>query len=455
MSTKFDWNQFETAAPQLSNSGFDWEQFDVHEEPESTPKSIGFPKIGMGKHVSGESPLPEMKRTLGRTGKVVGSTVAGMPGDIVGLIGQGLNYVAENVPGGKPKSEEELKEITENPFTSTAMQRGIEKIFPSLVPKNSEEKDWEENLGLITSLLIPVPGGQGKKIADPRMQSQIYKAGKALGFTSKELTPLLQGERKTELLSKLTKKSKGIEKALSLTKNKMDSVYENILERSAGLPEISEKNSEKLISDFAKVRNSLAKTIKPAPDKEAAIKYIDESLEKMRNFGANPEELINGYFDINRTVNWNAIRGGKKSLAALKEPIKEILRSENPKLASDFENANRLYAQMKKFEKSVGLPKIAEFGAYSKANELLMALLSGNLVGMKGAAIAAGSYKGGQKIAIELLTNPKWQNLHKKLMHAVKKGLVRSGPVLINELKNLTKRDLPEVDEEFDWNQFQ
>lgn len=455
MSTKFDWSQFETVSPQNSDQGFDWNQFEMHEEPEEKTRSIDLPKAGFGKHFAEKSQIPEMERTLGRTGKVVGSTVAGLPGDVAGLIGQGLNVLAENVPGGKPKSEEELKEITENPFTSTSIQRGLEKISPSLAPKNSEEKEWEENLGLITSLLIPVPGGQSKKVTDPRLQSKIYKAGKALGFSGKELTPLLQGEMKTELLSKLTKKSKGIEKALSLTKNKMDAVYENILERSSVLPEISEKNSEKLITEFSKARHSLAKTIKAAPDKEAAIKYIDESLEKIRNFGADPQELINGYFDINRTVNWNSIRGGKKALAQLKEPIKQVLRLENPKLAADFENANRLYAQMKTFEKSVGLPKIAEFGSYSKANEFLMALLSGNLVGLKGAGTAYGTYKGAQKVAIELLTNPKWQNLHRKLMHAVKRGLVRSGPVLINELKNLTKRDLPEVEEKFDWSKFQ
>jgi hypothetical protein len=419
---------------------------------QETPPSggLGLPRIGIGKKVAEDSQLPEMQRTLGRTGKVVGSAVAGLPGDIVSQLAQGINFVAQNVPGGKPKTEEELREITESPFTSQSISRGIEKRFPSLEPKTEKESEWEENLGLLTSLATPLPLGKSKAF-DPRTTSKIYKAGRSLGLSPKEMTILLHGDAKQNILGKLTRKTTGLKKALELTENKLGDVRSKLGEKASSLPQISEEISEKLTDQFAKIRTSLGKTVKGSPDKEAAAKFIEDSIERINNFGANPEELMNFYHDINAAVNWRAIKGGKKVLSTLKEPVLEALEKASPKIGKDFRKFNLLYSKMKDFEKAVGYPKIAEFINHGKAAEFLTYAALGSLGGIK---MLAGT-EAARQISTKLLTDPKWQNLHNKILNSIKNGSFNAMPKLVQILKNMTKQELPDEYKEIDWTSLQ
>lgn len=416
MSTKFDWSQFKNVESKEKPQQFDWSQFETMGQEK---QSKLLPKLGLGKESSEESKIPEMQRTLGRTGKVVGTIVAGIPGDVASQIGSGLNWLAKRVPFGKPKSEEELKQITENPFTSESIKKGIEKVVPSLKPINEEEKDWEENLGLLTSLAIPFPGGKTKAV-NPKTRNALYQAGKRLGMSEKDLTPLLHGKISENILGKLSNKSKEAAKSLSLTREALGDVYETLKNRGASVGKISGKIASELGEDLGKFRYSLTRTLAASPEKQNMINFLEKAQENVMNFGASPEDLINFWQDINRSVNWKALEGGKKVLANAKHFVEKALTKTNPSLARDFKDANKLWAKSSQVLKAIGPKKFEEFIDATAYTALAGALVTGNVGYAKKIALTMAGKKALGSVATKLLTDPKWQNLNGKLLQAIK-----------------------------------
>jgi len=448
MTSEFDWSQFEEE-PGGEKKSFDWSQF---EEDKAVPenKSIHFPKLGMGKKVANKSQVGEMKRTLGRTGKVVASTALGLPGDVVSGIGEGLNWIAKQVPGGKPKEEEELKHITENPLTSKSIQSGIEKLAPSTAPLNESEKEWEDNLSLLTSLVLPVPGGQSKFVRKGN-KKLIYETGKRIGLSEKEIAPLLHGNVTEKLLGKLAKKSKEAHTALKNTEAALGNVYDVITDKASKLPQLHAHDTIKLIDKFEDISMGLKKTLGSSPETKSVVKFIDEAIEKANNFGTSPEELINFYREINKMVNWNSVKGGKKTLEALKKPIFKTLSSIYPKLAKDLTDTNALYSKMKGVQKALGVNKIQEYIDAGATTAFLGSIFTGNLDLAEKIAVGYAGKKALGKISAKLLTDPKWQNLHSKISVAIKNKSIKGSSAILQILKNKVKEDLPEEYKEINW----
>lgn len=453
MTSKFNWNQFEEGNSKGSSS-FAWDQY---ETPKSSKKGIGFPSIGLGKKVRETAQVPEMKKELGRKAKVIGSSVAGTAGDLADLVSSIPAYAMEKISGIENPKEvasfiKSMSPLGNLPTTPELIE-ATEKIAPSLAPRNEDEREQEENLSLLTSLLIPTPGGKGKalkKFTDPKTLDKLYQAGKAMGLDAKHLAPLFQGENKIHYLSKFAKKSPGLKKTFQATEDILSNVHTGLTEKASSMPKLSDKSLDSLLDKFSDIKRGLEKTLKPSPDKQAAIHFIEEAIEKANNFGASPEELINFYHDINHSVNWNAVRGGKKVLRRLKEPVKQALREADPKLAEGFENYNALYSRMKGIEKEIGLPKFQRYIEFGKWAGLLTALAFGDTtsIASAGAAIVL------PKIATKLLTDPKWQSLHQKIIHSIKKESPSLGFKAFQALKEKVKKEDPEAYEEIDWDEF-
>lgn len=435
MSAKFDWNQFEAVSkPEGVLSGFDWSQFE---------------------EVKKESKVPAMKREIGRAGKVIGSTVAGLPGDIASQVGKGLNWLAGVVPGGKPKTEEELSSLTESPFTSESIKGGIEKLAPSLVPASPEEKNWEDALGFLTSLAIPLPGGKAKAL-DPKKASQLFRFGRMAGLTEKELTPLLQGQMKTAILGKIASKTKGMEKTLDVTRNKLGDVYQSIGLQAANLPPLSPQANKSLATNLENIVKGWERTLKPSPDKQSSINFMQEAIGSLKNSEGSPEKLVNFLSDINSAVNWGAIRNGKKMLASVKDPIMKAISASSPSVAERLKLTNQLYSRLQDFKKSVGLKKINDFMTHDEASRKLVdlalrygpATLLGATGHLVGGLKTAGATWAAKRGAAELLVNPSLQNLHRKMLTAIKNKSFSSSAKLLQAWKNLTGEEDPEEDQE-------
>lgn len=433
MSSKFNWDQFQSVDDSSKSSGFNWEEFQTSD--------------GLRKNK-----VPEMKRELGRAAKVVGSTLVGMPGDISQLAQKIPKFLSEKITGqqlpeGIDKSIRDLSPFGQLP-TSEEITQDVEQFAPDLAPKNEQEKEFEENLSLLASILTPGPKSKAAAaFVDPKKASQLYRAGRSLGLTAEQLTPLFQGESKSAVLGKFAKKTPVLKRSFASTEAALSDAYSGLKEQAGKLPRFRANEANKLIDKFEDIKISLEKTLQPSPDKKAAISFIDGAIEKANNFGTSPEELLNFYQDINLAVNWNAIRGGKKVLGQLKIPIKDVLNETHPDLWKKFEDTNQLWGRLKNIEKKIGLPKIEKYIQLGEGLGLLTGLAFGNV----GAILPAASTFAGRRIATKLLTDPKWQSLHKKALHAIKTENVSLGNKTLQIIKEKTKKELPEEYEEIEW----
>lgn len=437
MTAKFDWSQFESS-DKPEPSGFNWESFESLEK-----KEPGFKEMG---------------RDALRLSKVIGSELAGSPGDVIQTATAAPLSLIEKITGAQVPDETKSLIRSLLPFgnlpTSEELKQTTEKFFPSLTPTTEKEKGQEEIVGLLSSLLMPLPGAKGKKFVDPKSLEKLYQAGKAWGLSPKQLTPLFQSEKKLSVLGKFGKMTPELRKSFEVTENALSDVYKTISSNSKALLRLTAKSEANLLDKFADVKMNLEKTLQPSPDKQAAIHFIEKAMGKLSEHGANPEELINFYHDINSAVNWGAVKGGKKMLRQLMEPVKDSIRNASPKLYQDFSNANALWSKMKRAEKSIGLPKIEKYISYGKWAAPLIGMTLGHTGFLTGLETAA-AYEALSRVSTKLLTDPKWQSLHKKALHSIKEKSPSLGFKTFQAIKNLTRKEMPKEYEEIDWNQFE
>ncbi len=305
--------------------------------------------------------------------------------------------------------------------------------------------EWVGSIVEILSLLGPA--AFSKNIVPKANQKKLVEFAKSRDLTNNELAGLLQGEKKLTVLSKLAKRTGKTQKILSSIESKLGDVYGSVKEQASGLGHLSGETSGKLAEDFGKVLKDLKTTLAASPDKAAATKFVEEAMKNVFNRGTTPEELINFYQDINSAVNWNAIRGGKKKLAALKEPILEALRKTNPSLAENFELTNQLYSKFKNLSKALKPREIDKFLRLGKVGHFMYSLATLNPTGLK-IAIAG---EGVQRLSRELLLNPRFQNLSRKMLGALKGNNQARASQVMRSFKNLVKKESPDLFDEINW----
>jgi len=284
---------------------------------------------------------------------------------------------------------------------------------------------------------------------NPRSQEaqKIVNAGRTVSLTEKQIAPLIQGEGKVSFLSKIARKSDRTKKTFANIKASLGDSYQNIKTEVAKLPKINNKNQNLLYDKFTSIREELSKTLKASPDKESAIKFIDDAISKLSNHGASPEELINFWQDINKSVPWNKIDSGKKTLSQLKEPILEVLSDVAPQAAKDFEMTNLLYSKYAQISKKLKPDIVDSFINKAEVMAFIPAGLSlvyGNVAPLAGLATESAL----RILGREMLINPYFMNLGHKLQKNFNQASFKGVKDLVNNAKELLEEKHPDED----WN---
>lgn len=296
---------------------------------------------------------------------------------------------------------------------------------------------------LATALL---PGAVAKKLVPgAKAAKELVKRGRAIGLTERELTPLLQKEGKLKTLGKVARKGKGVQKTLGALETKLGDAYGVIKEDARQLPRIKFDQSEKLIDKFKEINKDLKATLKASPDKESASNFIEGAMNNIRRKGVKPEELINFWQDINSSVNWRAIKGGKKQLAELKKPILEVLKKSSPELTKDFELTNKLYSKFKGAQKVLKKDLIDKWIDKGEIGLAAFGLATGNVPMLQKLATEAGV----RTLSKEMLTNPYFQNLSRKLVQSLGKNKEKTTIALVRQAEKYLKKHHPDEEWEF------
>lgn len=266
---------------------------------------------------------------------------------------------------------------------------------------------------LATSIL---PGGISKTLSPFSKESQkIVRSGRQLGLTEQQIAPLIQSPKKIAALSKVSRKGEKSRKLFTSIKDKLGDTYSSLKQLPESKKILSSSDRFSLGNDLSKIEQSLSKTLSPSPEKKSALDYIEKAIQTLHTHDVSPEYLINFWQDINKSVNWNSIQGGKKSLASLKKPIAEILRKSSPQIAENFEQANELYSKYAQIAKKLKPDIVDSF--MNKAEILAIAPSAFAFInGNPSLLLGLGSENALRIIAREMLTNPYFQNLSGKLV---------------------------------------
>lgn len=283
---------------------------------------------------------------------------------------------------------------------------------------------------------------QGRLVPKGSDAKKTVEAGRHIGLTEKQITPLVQGEKKVATLSKVARKGTKTKELFASIKQKLGDSYDTIKsskEAKVNLPRAEQKS---IIKEFSNIRNELLKTLEPSPDKQAAIDYIGKAINKLQNNTITPEHLVNFWQDINKSVKWNSLSGGKKSLAALKDPISKTLNKISPSLAKDFEMTNDLYSKYSQISKKLKpdlIDAIVNKGELLGAVPAGIALATGNPWGLVGLASEASI----RLLGREMLINPYFQNLGMKLVKNFNQGSAKGVSEIVKQVQEYMSRKHP------------
>lgn len=348
------------------------------------------------------------------------------------IAGQGAQFLGEGIPlggggkalavlGGGGLAGQGIREAGGPEGLATAVEIGIPLLH-----------------GVVSSTLAPTSKAS-KEIAD---------AGRKIGLTEKQITPLIQGENKSSVISKVARKGTKTKNLFGSIKETLGDSYNTI----KGSPQAKVKlpNAEQisLRKEFGNIRNELSKTLAPSPDKESALNYIEKSLDTLRNANVTPEYLVNFWQDINKSVKWNSINGGKKALTQLKEPISNALKKVSPQLAEDFELTNKLYSKYAQISKKLK-PDLVD--SFVNKGEIVTALPSGLALayGNPLPLLGLGGEIATRLLAREMLINPYFQTIAGKLVTNFNQGSVKGVTELVKQAQDYMKRKHPNEDWQF------
>ena len=292
-----------------------------------------------------------------------------------------------------------------------------------------------------------LPGLIQGRVAPSGKAKPLAEAGRALGLTEQEITPLIQSEKKVATLSKIAKKDYKTKELFGAIKEKLSDSYESLKSSPVAKSDIAHKQTSNLIRKFVDIETDLTKTLQPSPDKEAAIKFINGATEKLIRDGATSEELINFWQDINKSVKWNSIQGGKKSLAKLKEPILETLKEVDPMMAKNFEMTNQLYSKYVNVAKKMK-PDIID--SFAKKAELMTLgpAAYGLATGNPWIFFGLAGERATRVLAREMLINPYFQNAANKFAQNLNSSSVSGIKQGLSETRKLLEKKHPNED----WN---
>ena len=295
-----------------------------------------------------------------RSAARVGETIAGLPGDIVGLLRSGLGYGAEKLTGNKgirEAIEKGPESITGDEFTpesipsSGQLQQALGKATKGFTqPQGRGEALADEFISDITSLAIPVKG----KIPFARAIGTAFA-----GNLGKEFAKEAGVDETGQFATKM-----GIFGLAGLIRPKeADKFVSNLYDKArTAIPEGTMIPTTKLTRELNVLEKELGKG-KSTATKKQVLDDLKE-LENKAAGGALPlDDLVQYYHDINETMTSRKLFGelSKSEHKLLKtrfEKLKGVVKNNieeygqyNPEFLDNWKSANEAFGAIQQSKK--------------------------------------------------------------------------------------------------------
>lgn len=302
--------------------------------------------------------------------------------------------------------------------TLSTLPRALAAGFLGEGAKDLGLPEWAQTAAEITAYIGP---DVTKKLLETGKNKELIQVGKKLGLSDKELTPLIQSEFKQKWLTKISPKRGSTQKALSESKNALSESYSTLKQSETALKPLVGDETFKLQEKMADILFEMPASVR---------NKIQSDMFDLFSQPVTGNSLMNFYADVN-----HALGSSSKQLTRLKGPIKEAIKSVSPDLSKDFEIVNDLYS------------KYHSIASKLKPNLTSDIINAAETLGIVG-SVTMGHYpslakilseKLARKVAQQMLINPHYQQLGKKMVVALNHNKYAIAKKTIEEFIKLVK----------------
>lgn len=354
-------------------------------------------------------------------------------------------------PLNEPYNPEEIKNVLDEYFPSeegsveTFAERGT-KLLPSLlvsggsVPNQllkatgaagastiAKEMGASEPVQSIAELLTLLTPDLKKLIKEGKSNKEIIDFARKKGVTEESLSPILKKPTTQRGLGKLAFKRGKLSKNLNTAKEEIGEIYNQIDTYPSAQETLSRQSGSKLINDLKDKINRLPNSVSSK---------IEKDLIKLEKSQLSARDIMDFYRSIGKNIGSNA-----KELSILKEPVVDSLFKIDPTLANDFVKTNELYSKWAQASKILSPSLASDLIEGSIPIQFIYGLATANPIMMKGVLAEIGI----KKISTELLTNPRLQNLSKKMIESIKQNKLAIAQNIWNQISNEIGKKDPKI----------
>lgn len=262
--------------------------------------------------------------------------------------------------------------------------------------------DYIQSLAELSAFMVPKIGG---KLQPSKSQKEAVDFLKSKGLTEREITPLIQSEKKLRRLGKFASKSEETAETLKSAGKKLGQGFEELKEtaqaKGASLPR---NKMTPFFEELDKTLNKISPRFK---------RLLKQDFEDFENSKMGFNDFVDFWQDINQTVKGQT--GGRGVLNILKEPLQKGMKEIDPGLTQEFNKLNEFYSKKNKIGKILAPRQIDELLEAGKIYGMIGAIASGNF-GIITKLLGAVA---GRNLTKQLLTNPKLQNLSNQMLKSI------------------------------------
>ena len=266
-----------------------------------------------------------------------------------------------------------------------------------------------------------------KRAANREEINELIQFAQKQGMTAEQIAPLVQGETKKRLLSRLAYKGGATPERLAESKSAISQVADQFKVGEFAKKAPTEANKNRLMQDLTKIYYDI-------PSKTRDL--IEKDFNQLAMSPKDTESMVRFFRALNENYGAN-----KAQLGRMKEPIRKALTSINPQLGKDFDLTNKLFQKYYDISSRLKPTLSSQFLEGSTIPKVMYGTFSGNYPLIKEAVGEATA----RKLSAELLTNPKFLNLSKKMVNALNKNKFVIADRIKEDYIRALNKDFPDV----------
>lgn len=391
-----------------------------------------------------EAPMPKSKSLLGKIGSFGKSALKGSAEGLYQL-GRIMGPTGVDTREEFTESLDELLPTPNASFPERALRRGLKEAPTVLASPGSKlatlpraiiggflgegAKDlglpeWAQSAAELTAYIGP---DIIKKLLASGKDKEIIAAAREFGLSDEQITPLIQSEFKQKWLSKLAPKRGSTQKTLASSKEALSQAYNTLKGSESGKKAVGEVGERLLQKKLDSTLFEMPSQVRSKIAKDVSDLFVRP---------VTGESLMNFYSDVSSSIGSNS-----KQLSLLKPIIKEAANSISPKFGKEFELVTDLYRRYSNIAQKLGPTLTSDIIGAAETLGIVGSITFGNypaLVGILGEQLA-------KKVAQQMLLNPNFQMLGKKMGVAINTNKFNLARKVMQDYIKQVKKTSPEA----------